>query len=240
MATSPSLPRRGGDGDGSFALTASLITVGWLTAWLAPLTRGRPFLLGASLAGAASVLLDLTSGEDPGSSATVFGISTSLTSEVALLLGLVMVSIGWWLDRTLLERMATPFVAVGDALALIGSVAVAAEIGDEGGSVLIVAVGALLGVAGHSGRRRLTTWIGAALAVGGLISLVVSSLGPDVRATVAAICLFVAAAALGAAVWLSDRVQVAPAQWPAPDSAHGDQPPSTPPWGGAGRDESSP
>lgn len=162
---------------GVFALMALL----WAGAWLAPLTRGRPFLLGLALCGGWMLLLSVAE-DDLGAGAGVGASDTSTAAYLSLIVGAGLLVAAWAFDRQGRAAFATPFVAVGDLAAVVGALAVANDVGDTGGSLVVAAVGVALGLVGHAGRRRGTTWIGAALVAGGVVGLVVAILSDDASA----------------------------------------------------------
>src|SRR5690606_24255933 len=110
---------------GVFALMALL----WAGAWLAPLTRGRPFLLGLALTGGWLFLLSVAEDDlGAGGAAGVGGSDTSTAAYLSLFVGAGLLVAAWAFDRRGRAAFATPFVAVGDLAAVVGALAVANDV----------------------------------------------------------------------------------------------------------------
>lgn len=177
---------------GVFALMALL----WTGAWLAPLTRGRPFLLGLALTGGWLFLLSLAEDDlGPGAGSS----DTSTAAYLSLFVGAGLLVAAWAFDRRGRAAFATPFVAVGDLAAVVGALAVANDVGDTGGSLVVAAAGIALGWVGHAGRRRGTTWIGAGLVAGGVAGLVAALLNDDASAYAIGLAIVAGGSLLAAA-----------------------------------------
>jgi hypothetical protein len=180
----------------------ALMTVLWALTWIAPLTQGRPFLLGLALAGAWLLVLDLADDGPPGSDGFLLDKTPYYLS---LLVGAGFLAVTWALDRRRQPSLATPFAAVGDAAALVGAGGVAVDLGDLGGSVLVVVTGLTLGWVGHAGGRRLTTWLGAGVAGGGVFGIVAEIVGNDASDRAGGSALVVAGAVLVATLAIVER-----------------------------------
>jgi hypothetical protein len=162
----------------SFTGIVALMTLLWAFTWFVPLTQGRPFLLGLALASAWLLLLDLSDDGSTIDTANVFG-SENTPFYLSLFVGVGLLAASWAIDRQERPGLATPFVVVGDLAAVTGAFAVAGDLGDTGGSVLVIVTGLVLGIIGHAATRRLTTWLGAAVMGGGVVGLVSAMLGDD-------------------------------------------------------------
>jgi hypothetical protein len=212
------------DATSSFAGPLGLMTLLWAGAWaVVPLTQGRPFLLGLALSGAWLLVLDLADDEVALSPVAGVGGSQNSAFYLSLVVGVGLLAGAWGLDRSGRPGVATPFVAVGDLAAVVGAIGVAGDLGDSGGSILVIATGVVLGLVGHRGGRRLTIWLGAAVAAGGVIGLVAAVVGDDAETTTAGLALVVAGVALAAVLIAVDQRR------PSPTTALGPVAPTAPP-----------
>lgn len=174
----------------------AVTTVFWSVTTVVPLTRGRPFLVGLTLAGAWLLLVELASDEVAITVGSLMRSSDS-ASYLSLIIGAGLLAAAWAFDRRQQHALATPFVAVGDLATVVGAIAVASDLSDVGGSLLVIGAGAGLGIVGHLGLRRLTTWLGAALVAGGVAAFVGAVIGDDAEPVTIAVAL--AAAGVGLA-----------------------------------------
>lgn len=160
-----------------------LATIGYVVAWIVPGYRGHPIMLGLALLTVAGLLADLIgagdgSTVDPGDLFAVPGYEVA-AGRILLLVGLAYLVGVWFFDRRGYVGVGTAF-AVGSLLTTTaGAAIVAADLGDTGGSLLLVIVGAVVcGVGARSGRRA-TAWWGAALCGTGSASLAISLFDPS-------------------------------------------------------------
>jgi hypothetical protein len=96
------------------------------------------------------------------------------TGWLYLVGALVLLGGTWWLDRKGYHGTATATVAPGILGATVGTVlAIDSFDGSGKGTALLVTVaGCAIGIVGHLGKRRATSWWGAALAAGGTVALI--------------------------------------------------------------------
>jgi len=118
----------------------------------------------------------------------------------------------WWLDRRGYRGTATGLCAAGLTSALVGTVLLANEFGDTSGPLLVLVVGLVICVVGTHGERRATTWLGAALAAIGIVSLVAVQMEPSSASSAGAVAIvsglaLVAIAALSAPIRAAIRNQ---------------------------------
>ncbi len=132
-----------------------------------------------------------------------FGVGSagSAVGVVALLFGVGYLAVAAMLDRSARAGTATPFQGVGIAAIVTALSALGGDLGDVATALASVAVGAGLLWLGTSASRRVSAWLGAALAFVGLIALVVSTVDDEVPAGLLLVLLgagvTVAAQALG-------------------------------------------
>lgn len=109
------------------------------------------------------------------------GISDNLGDEGIIYLGGAVVFFGltWWLDRRGRRGPGAALCAAALLSALSGSIMLAAELGTDTGPVLVTIVGLVVCVVGTHGRRRATTWWGAAMTASGLVWLITNSTDPS-------------------------------------------------------------
>jgi hypothetical protein len=127
------------------------------------------------------------------------------TAATALAIGLAFLAAGAALDRRHLAGAATPFVAVGALEAIIGAVVLGADQGALVAGLAAMGAGAVVGIVGGHGQRRASTWIGALVVFGGLVTVLVD-IGPDSAGGVGAIAVGFAAALGVIAWWLAPRL----------------------------------
>jgi hypothetical protein len=188
----------------SFTGVLVLMTLLWVGAWLAPLTKGRPFLLGLALAGGWLLLVDAT-GDDLSPGPFLYRFASNTPAYVSLLVGSALLVVAWASDRRGRAVLATPFVAVGDVAVVVGAAGVMRDLSEAGGSLFVVLVGVGVGLIGHLGARRFTTWLGAAVVAGGIVGLVGSAIGDDPSPSAIASALAIAGAALAGLALLSPQ-----------------------------------
>jgi hypothetical protein len=183
-------------------------------------------LLGLALGGAWLLLLDLSEGQldDPGSA---LGTDNG-TYYLSLLVGVGYLTAAWALDRRDRRGIATPFIVVGDIATVVGALAVAGDLGDTAGSIFVVAAGLVVGWVGHLGQRRLTTWLGAAVAGGGVVGLVGALIGDAPDTKTSAMSLIVAGIVVALLLIFVEQQRVARAAPSARLPADG--PPPASPW----------
>ena len=114
----------------------------------------------------------------------------------------------WWLDRRRYRGAATGLCAAGLGSALVGTVLLANEFGDTTGPLLILVVGLLICIVGTHGERRATTWLGAALAAIGIVSLVAVQMKPTSSSASGAVAI-ISGLVLVAFAALSTPIQTA-------------------------------
>jgi hypothetical protein len=151
----------------------------------------------------------------------------SLISDIggiSLVVGLSYLLAGWWLDRTHLRGMATPFLGVGAVALPAGAYAFVSDGSQLAGALLGLAAGAAVAIVGAHSRRRGTLWIGLVL-VGIAVSALVDAITSDDNeiAVVALVLLVVAGGALAwGARYLASWVDQLGRRLPTPVSGHGD------------------
>ena len=128
--------------------------------------RGRPFVLGISLFFILGGLAVLLTSRGDLAETTSSPNEARAPSIVALALGALYLVIGHVFDRRHRPGLGTPFFAVGIVGAILGLLGLVSNLGSVwGGSVLALAVGLLLVYAGSDGDRRATAWIGIAISI---------------------------------------------------------------------------
>lgn len=187
------------------ATVLALSTIVWGVLHVVGPTRGHPVLLTAALVGAwATVIVQI--GLD-----TVFGAldspfvgrsssdaylledpDTAGTAIASLLFGCAYLATGYALDRAGLRGTATVFV--GTAAVALGLGVFTAIPGRDPwlAGLLLIAGGALVGFVGGTRERRLSTWLGAAVTVVGLFTVVDAAVPDDQTMASALLALAVA------------------------------------------------
>ena len=109
------------------------------------------------------------------------GLTENLGTQGIIYLGGAGALLGltWWLDRRRYRGAATGLCAAGLTSAVVGAGLLADEFGDTTGPLLVLIVGLVICIVGTHGARRATTWWGAALAAGGIVSLVAVQMKPS-------------------------------------------------------------
>jgi hypothetical protein len=155
-------------------------------------TRGRGLLIGLLLFFVAAWILFEVGGDQGGlvpfqdlpsqTSSSPFDIggndnavlesqsdTSTETSAVSLVIGLIYLGAAWRLDRQRLAGLATPFIFVGALFGVLGAIALGAEESVIAGGLSAAGIGAVVGIIGGLGEhRRATTWIGVILVKIGL------------------------------------------------------------------------
>lgn len=95
------------------------------------------------------------------------------TDVVSLILGLAFLGAAAGLDKTGRAGAATPFLAVGALLAVVGAASLGGQESVVLGGLLVAAAGALVGWIGARGEgRRGSVWIGGIVVVFGLLAVI--------------------------------------------------------------------
>lgn len=196
-----------GDGVPSFRQFAVVSGVMLAAMYLVGPWRGHTFHLAIlAVAGwlAAVALVDISpwSGLPRGDAFRSLSSVVTDAGAVSMVVGVVYLLAGWWLDREDLKGMATPLLGVGSAALLLGALVVGQSEGDVAGGVLAVASGAALCAVGAVTSRRGTTWAGLVAVALGVIALVDAAAG-DESVVLGSVLLAAAGAAL---VGLAPRV----------------------------------
>lgn len=191
----------GSNAPGAFFLITGVLHLG---AWVLPGFRGRPFMLGAGIVATAlgiAVLIASTDSDcgfggcnDVEEALGRIGVSTAV-GVVLLFLGCAMLLAIRKLDGDGFHGTAETVAAGAIGTLLVGAIALSAQLGSTGNSLLVMAVGLGMGFVGHQGGRRALTWVGAALLAGGVISFVTNFITTD-DPTAGSILLIVLGAAL--------------------------------------------
>lgn len=185
------------------ATVLALSTIAWGILHVVGPTRGHPVLLAAALVGAwATVVVQIglddvfATLDDPFSTSTAgpigFDPDASGVAVASLLFGCAYLASGYALDRSALRGTATVFV--GAAVAALGLGVFTAITGRDPWLVglVLIATGALVGFVGGALGRRLSTWLGAAVTVAGLFTVVDAAVPDDQTVAVAVLALAVA------------------------------------------------
>jgi hypothetical protein len=196
------------DNRGGF-VTGLLLALLFLAAWMAPGFRGTNMLLAAGLLGLLGAFGSLSStadsqiekcnqyisdgnfeafdqecqnlSADSSSNLLPTAVTDSLGDQgviylvgAALLLGAT-----WVLDRRGYRGTGTAFAAAGLIASLAGAALLANKFNSTLGPLFVTVVGVLVCIVGSHGARRSTTWWGAALVAGGVVSFVGVQMKPD-------------------------------------------------------------
>lgn len=182
-------------------------TVAWLGAWAVGPARGRPFLLGAGLVGLWATVLQLVEGvfsapfdwvawvgggqymepdpfgpeafgPDPFGATTFDAPDPTSVGVISLLAGVGYLVLARWFDRSGREGAGTPCIVAVVLALTVAVLSLAGELQEVGTGLLLVALGAAMGLYGASVGRRATTWIGAAAATLG-VAVALSALTDD-------------------------------------------------------------
>lgn len=205
-------------GDARVVLLLSIVS--YLALYAAGWTRGRAILLGLALLFAAGWIvfevadrsipfgIEQIEGVEPGRDAfeeprAVFEARDDNTTETAvaeIAIAAVALGVGAALDRRGHMGVATPFVVVGILYGGIGTLTLGLDVGDVYATGAFLAIdGLAVGLTGTSGRRRATSWIGAAVLLTGTVVIVgqaTSDVTDDGEAAVFGAFALVAAAVL--------------------------------------------
>ena len=133
------------------------------------------------------------------SAAGSFGLSSGAGIVLAIV-GCAMLFLVRKLDALGRPGIATTVAAACIVNLGIGAFALAVDLGNTGGPLLIAAAGVALGIVGHLGRRRGLTWTGAALTVGGFVVAVGNLVDPDSGTLGGIVAILTGAVVIGAPV----------------------------------------
>lgn len=184
-----------GTGNGSIRAILLLCLAVYAVLYLLGWTAGRAIFLGLALVFLAAWINFEVAGGDAvvpfqnevsgetgfetpfgdGSSSTNFDGSSSGddTDVVSLLLGLGFLGAAAALDKTGRAGSATPFLAVGGVLAVIGAASLGGSESAVLGGLLAAAAGAIVGLVGARGAgRRASVWFGVIVVVFGLLAVI--------------------------------------------------------------------
>ncbi|HVE64783.1 MAG TPA: hypothetical protein VNB94_13410 [Mycobacteriales bacterium] len=154
-----------------------------------------------------------------------FGAGPGAVGIVALLFGVGYLAAAATLDRSDRAGTATPFQAVGIVALVTALSALGEDLGDVGSALASLVAGAGLLWLGTTARRRLTSWVGAALAFGGLVAFVIAVVEDAVPAGILLLVLGLGVVAAAQAVLTHDDGGDDSAEpWAHPSDA----PPATP------------
>lgn len=173
------------DTSSNFLRTLFLIaTIGFVVAWLVPGYRGHPVMLALALLTFAGLLADVLASDSRASFGGPFGLGidgglNAAVGRILLVAGLGYLAGVWFFDRRGYAGVGTAFAVAALATTTIGAFGVASDLGDEGGSLLILVVGTVVCAVGARSDRRATAWWGAALGALGAASLAVSLFQPE-------------------------------------------------------------
>jgi hypothetical protein len=203
--------------------TAVLLVLIYGVGYFAPVSKGRPAVLGASLGALWLLVISSFDSEfrTDGSASASVGAAV-----VALILAVAFLAAGLLLDRRGLSGPATPFIAVGNwasfyAAITMGSGLVASlAIGGSDPAIvpalLIILVGLLLLFIGALTARRFTLWHGAFIVGAGVVATVGAMFESSSGLAGPVLVLLIAAAGLLAATPVVERWQTALADWITP------------------------
>jgi hypothetical protein len=196
--------------DGKLAAPFIVLALLTLVMYVAPILRGRPFLLGVTLTSLVGCLTFLVagdlSGSDNVSDASNIGASAAEDAYAALLVaGVVLLVAAFLLDHAGYHGVATVFVAVAVISVVAGAAGTASRFGEAGGAILVALAGLALAIVGALGQRRFTTWFGAAVVTYGVAALVLAIVSSDDRVG-GGILLAVFGAALVAVSFVLPRI----------------------------------
>ncbi len=109
------------------------------------------------------------------------GVTENIGEQGIVYLGGAVVFFGltWWLDRRGRRGPGAALCTAGLVSSIVGAALLAADMGDDSGPILISIVGIVVSLVGSHGRRRATTWWGAAMASIGLVWFVTLQMEPD-------------------------------------------------------------
>lgn len=196
------------DNRGGF-LTGLVLAVVFVGVWLAPGFRGNNMLLAAALLSLLAAFGSISStadsqlekcqqyvnegnfdafqqdcqdlSTDTSSNILPATITDSLGDQGVIYLAGAALFLGatWVLDRRGYRGTGTAFAAAGLVASLTGAALLAGKFNSTLGPVFVTLVGALVCLVGSHGARRATTWWGAALVAGGIVTFVGVQMKPD-------------------------------------------------------------
>lgn len=180
-------------GRGDFRLILGLSIAAYAVFYLLTWTRGRAILLGLALLFAANWLVFEVASQDvpfvvdvagqaqsggADDPSRVLGADDDVTETGIADLGVAVVLLGAGvvLDRRRKAGAATPCLLVGGLYAVNAAITLGVDVDDVyAAGAFVVLAGLAIGLAGSLGRRRGTSWIGAAVLLGGVVAVVVQA-----------------------------------------------------------------
>jgi hypothetical protein len=167
-----------GGGSGGTLVLAGVLLV---AAWVLPIMRGRPILLGA---GAVAMVLALTTiDNNPSSESDLFGFGVSDLiggkSWLFVLVAMALLAVVWWLDAHDYHGVGTSLVVAAILATALAVLKVVENVGSTGAALLLAFAGLVVAVVGDHGQRRATTWFGVAVAAIGTIGVFTSAMEPS-------------------------------------------------------------
>jgi hypothetical protein len=203
--------------------TAVLLVLIYGAAYFAPLSKGRPVLLGATLLAFWQLVVASFDAEVRADGTT----SSSVPAVVlSLLLAVVFLAAALALDLRGLSGPATPFIVAGNvaalfAAAVMGVDVVAQFIVSESDPVvvpalMIMVVGLLLSLLGSLTSRRFTLWHGAFIVAAGALALVTAMFETSTSVAGPVFVLLIIAGCLLAIAPFVEGWQTALEKWIAP------------------------
>jgi hypothetical protein len=166
----------GSSGGGALALAAALL----ILAWVLPIMRGRPVLLGA---GAVAIVLALTTvGSNNTSSNPFFDFAPADVvggqTWLFVLAALALLGVVWWLDGSGYHGVGTSLVVAALLAAALAVLKVVENLTSSGGAFLLAIAGLVVAFVGDHGQRRASTWFGVAVVAVGTIAVFASATKP--------------------------------------------------------------
>ncbi|GDX20518.1 hypothetical protein LBMAG07_14390 [Actinomycetes bacterium] len=167
--------------DGEVGLPLIVLGLAYAAAWSLPILRGRPALLVAGLLslGNGLVVLNAQSSirgysvfDDP---TDFFDSATRESSSLYLIIGIVLLAIGWSLDRKDWPSFGKVFIGVGIVFEVSGAFGVLGSSEDRtAASILLTAAGALLIIVAVQRSRKTSLVIGGFGAFAGIVAFIVA------------------------------------------------------------------
>lgn len=213
---------------GTAAARGLIMAAVFIAAWVAPLSRGRPWLLGLGLVGIWVALLDAVQNDSVGADLGLGGASVTTAGIASVLFGVALLGVMFALDkRECHGALATPFAAVGNAAFVIGVVAVLSDITSAAGvgTVVLLAGGGLAWLGAKGRHRRMTTWLGGIGVFTGLISYVGAIYDGDSLVVPGVLLALFGVMLAAAAVFIADYLELGSAATvPTPAATETDAP----------------
>lgn len=206
---------------GIVLLFAALLTA---VLFVLPGTAGRPSLQALGIAYASWALLSfsvqdnisfyLENWSDLGFSdaGEIFQGSFQTSGTLGLILGALLLGVGHRFDRQKWSNVATPFIANGIILVLLGALSIAENSGSDDGSsatgpiILFVAISVGLTYVGGYAGRRFTLILGSWLITVGLVGLTTFMAGSEPDPVTLALLFVIVGAAISFAVFKNEKV----------------------------------